>query len=95
MQMTDSEQRTTWIKSCQMWFLGKKQSSSSTSISEYLNTFRLVPDEQNLLWKQVDFHITCHVDKLKLEKNFSFYLQVDIHLGKLNLGLFVRMDKLM
>ena len=78
-----------------MWFSGKKQSSRITNTSEYLNTFRLVPDEQNLLQNQVDFHTNWNVEKLKLEKNFSFYLQVDVHLGKLNLGLFVRMDKLM
>ena len=70
-----------------MWFSGKKQSSRIKSTSEYLNTFPLVPDEQNLLWSQVDFQITCHMDKLKLEKNFSIYLQVDGHLGKLNLEL--------
>ena len=70
--MTDIKQRNTWNKSLSDVIFREEAKFQDISTSEYLNTFPLVPDEQNLLWSQVDFQITCHMDKLKLEKKLQY-----------------------
>ena len=63
--------------------------------SEHLKTLPLIHDQWILLSDKLILHTLAWMDKLKFQKIITiyFYLQIDFHLVKLELGFLDLMDK--